>query len=644
MCGISLLLQRSGSSDGTAGLLRMHGPIRHRGPDGQGFLIVGPDGHPHRSEDPPVEGQPIAVGMAFRRLKILDLSPAGDQPMASPDRSCWIVFNGEIYNFRALRDELQAHGRVFRTTGDTEVAVAAYEQWGEECFRKLEGMWAIVVLDLKRRRLVASRDRFGIKPLYWAVDGDRCLLASEIRQILAARGSRPQAYAPVVGAFLRGNRYPCLEETFFEGVRSVPPATWFELSLDGAGSSSPEFHTYWRLADSWCADPSAPPYPEARERFESSLVEAVRSHSVADVTVGSLLSGGLDSSILAQILSGLARAEGKECPTFSFGYRGRDVPFCELRYVDRLVEQERLENYDTTMDAAWVGENVDRVVRSLEEPPLGIAALAQYRIFELCRQHGTTVVLDGEGADEILAGYSYHQRLLLTDRLRRGRLRAFAGELRAIAARQAQSALSVLDEYFLGPVLRRVKKTAEWTAPGYGARPDPAELLSSRADHSRDDSLVNRRLYFDVRWGNVKLVLNYTDKSAMAHSVEARVPYFDRALVELAFSLPDHHKVGAGDRKRILRDAARHRLPPQITERADRMGFATPDHEMLRGGLWPAVREALGDGFLSSPCFDARVVERFVSDFENRRHEDARAVWRLYALARWRDAFDVSIS
>ena len=207
----------------------------------------------------------------------------------------------------------------------------------------------------------------------------------------------------------------------------MPPATWFELPLDGDGLSSPRFHTYWSLADSWCADPEVPSYPEARERFESSLVEAVRSHSVADVTVGSLLSGGLDSSILAHILSGLARAEGKECPTYSFGFRGRSVPFCELRYVDSLVAQEHLVNYDTTLDVDWVRDNVDRVVWSLEEPPLGVAALAQYRIFELCRQHGTTVVLDGEGSDEILAGYSYHQRLLLADRLRRHRLREFAG-------------------------------------------------------------------------------------------------------------------------------------------------------------------------------------------------------------------------
>ena len=335
VCGISVVVQRSGPPEAAECLLRMHAPIRHRGPDGEGALLVDDQGGVFRTEAAPPADRAVRVGMAFRRLRILDLSPASDQPMGSRDGACWIVFNGEIYNYRALRTELAARGRVFRTSSDTEVALAAYEEWGESCFAKLEGMWAIVVLDLARRRLVASRDRFGIKPLYWAWDGDRFLLASEIKQILAGRATTPHAYAPLVAAFLRGNRYPILEETFFEDVRSVPPATWFEMALEGDRPTPPRFHAYWRLADSWCPDPRAESYADASERFEACLTGAVASHSVADVTVGSLLSGGLDSSTLVRLLSDHARAAGKECPTFSFGFRGQDVPSCELRYVTR---------------------------------------------------------------------------------------------------------------------------------------------------------------------------------------------------------------------------------------------------------------------------------------------------------------------
>jgi asparagine synthase (glutamine-hydrolysing) len=561
--------------------------------------------------------------------------------MASADGACWIVFNGEIYNYRTLRTQLEGQGRIFHTSGDTEVALAAYEQWGEGCFERLDGMWAIVILDRRRRRIVASRDRFGIKPLFWAQEGERLLLASEIKQILAARAERPAAYAPVVRAFLQGSRYPCLEETFFEGVRAVPPATWFEVSLD-APEAPARFHPYWRLSDSWCANPDLP-YEEALPRFEAQLLESIRTHSVADVTVGSLLSGGLDSSTLAHILADVRRQEGRETPTFSFGFRGRDVPYCELRYVDALVKRDRLTNHDTTFDAAWVRGNMGRVVRALEEPPMGLPALAQYRVFELCRAHDTTVVLDGEASDEVLAGYSYHQRLMLMDRLRRGRLLAFGGELFAIAEREARSAAAVMYEYFGAPLARRAAAGPPLLPPEYGARRDPAELLAAQADQSRDASLVNRRLHFDVRWGNVKLVLGYTDRSSMAHSVEARVPFLDRALVELAFSLPDHHKTSRGDRKRILRDVARRRLPREITERADRMGFAA-DHEILRGELWPAVRETLGNGFLGSACFVRPAVDAVVRDFESGREPDARRIFRLWALAHWQHEFDVRFS
>jgi asparagine synthase (glutamine-hydrolysing) len=644
MCGISVVVQHSGRPDAAACLGRMHAPIRHRGPDGEGCLLIDDEGGVLRSSSAPPVDRPARVGMAFRRLKILDLSPASDQPMASPDGSCFIVFNGEIYNYGALRVELSARGRVFRTTGDTEVALAAYEEWGESCFARLEGMWAIVLLDLARDRVVASRDRFGIKPLYWAVDGDRLLLASEIKQILATRGTTPTAYAPLVAAFLRGSRYPCLEETFFEGVRSVPPATWFEIPLHGDLPLSPRFRPYWRLSDSWCPDPSVPTYEDARERFEAALRAAVASHGVADVTVGSLLSGGLDSSTLARLLSDQARSTGRESPTFSFGFRGQDVPFCELRYVDALVRQERLQNHETTLDASWVAQNVGRVVRTLEEPPLGMPALAQYRVFELCRAHGSTVVLDGEGADEVLAGYPYHQRLLVADRVRRLRLGDVARELRAIAAREGRGPLDVAREYFVDPLRRRAARPAPWTPPDYGERPFREELLAARADAGQDASLVNRRLYFDVRWGNVKLVLGYTDKSAMAHSVEARVPFFDRALVELAFSLPDHHKVGGGDRKRILRDLARRLLPSEITERADRMGFGTPDQALFKSGLLATARERLSGGFLDSACFDRPVVRRFVDDFAAERHQDFRGLWRLFALASWQDEFEARIA
>jgi asparagine synthase (glutamine-hydrolysing) len=304
-----------------------------------------------------------------------------------------------------------------------------------------------------------------------------------------------------------------------------------------------------------------------------------------------------------------------------------------------MVSRHRLLNHETTLDAAGALEHAPRAIRALEEPPMGLPAVAQYRVFQLCRERGATVVLDGQGADEIFAGYEYHQRALLLDRLRKGRLREFLRELRAIEQRQLVGDAAVVAGYVLRPVLRALRPGYGWLVPEYGGRAGAARRPA--VGESTDPSLVNRRLHYDVRWGNAKLMLGYSDKNAMAHSVEARVPYFDRKLVEFAFSLPDTFKVGHGERKRILRDVARDRVPPEITERRDRMGFALPDAELIRG-MWPAVRARIDeDGFRRQPCVRPAALRRFLDDFERSRHPDARAVWRLYALAVWVAEFDV---
>lgn len=639
MCGLSAVLDPQGTPGSGAALLRMHEPIRHRGPDGEGFLAV--DGGLRATCTSGAVGVPpdARLGMAFRRLKVLDLSDAAAQPMGTPDGMLWIAFNGEIYNFRDLRRELSAQGRSFRSSGDSEVVLAAFERWGEAAFEKLEGMWAVVVADLRRRRLVASRDRFGIKPLYWAVDGERLLLASEAKQILRARRARPRCNPRLVALHLRGARLPSLEDTFFEGVHAVPPGTWFEAPLD-APVRAPAFRAYWDLSAFRCEDPRGFPlrYPDAARELEGRLAGAVASHAGADVALGALLSGGLDSSLLVSLLARDGADPGR--PTFSFGYRDAPAALNELTFADALVRRRGLVNHETRFDAAWVAANAPAVVRALEEPPLALAALGQYRVFELCRARGVTVILDGQGADEIFGGYAYHQRTLLVDRLRRGRLLELARELRAIAERQGCGPADVLAALFAGPAVARLRaRRPDWLDPVYGAAGASAAL--SRLDSSRDASALNRRLHADVKWGNAKIILGYADRNAMAHSVEARVPYFDRRLVEFAFSLPDDYKVGDGDRKRILREVGRAHLPAEITERPDRTGFAVPEERLMSAGVLAAARERVRDeGFLASPCLIARGARRLV---DAPAPGETRALWRLYTLALWRSEFDVDL-
>jgi asparagine synthase (glutamine-hydrolysing) len=639
MCGISILLDPKGSPQFMSRLEAMHAVIRHRGPDGDGFLVAGRDGSVSRA-DTAAQLAPIAapeIGFAFRRLKICDLSPAANQPMGSADRTIWVVFNGEIYNFRALRTELEAKGRVFVTSGDTEVVLAAYEQWGEKCFDRLDGMWAIGILDLRRRRLIVSRDRFGIKPLYWKIASDGAILfASEIKQVLnACRDEPSRSNRPLIAAFLRGFRYPTLEETFFAGIRSVPPASWCEIDL--AAPAAPRFQRYWNLAD-YTAEHNKLGYDAAVAAVEACLADAVHSHRQADVKVGALLSGGLDSSTLV----GLARRNGAAgLPTYSIGYRDAAPQFCEMPYVDAMAKRDGIENHETTFDAKWIATNTDPILWTLEEPPLAMPAFAQYRMFEFCAEHGATVIIDGQGADEISAGYPYHQRAFIKQRLLRRQPLAAWRELHAIARREKRSSASLFYDFFLRHYTRK-RPQFPWIAPADPRTSDP-DFAFARGDYGRDSSLVNRQLYFDVHWGNVKIVLGYGDRNAMAHSIEARVPYFDRTFVELMFQLPDTFKIGNGDRKRALRDVGRRHVPPEITERADRMGYGTPDEAMIRGPLFELMTEAVNDpAFRSAEWIVPAEADRLLAGFREGHHNDFRAIWRLFALSRWARRFSLT--
>jgi asparagine synthase (glutamine-hydrolysing) len=635
MCGISVLVSSSASPAHGAALAAMHAPIRHRGPDDERAVVVHDGAAVRVAVGALAEAPSFTAGMAFRRLKIVDLSDASAQPMGSRDGRVWIVFNGEIYNFRELARELATRGHHFASHGDTEVLLAAYEEWGTDCFARLEGMWALVIVDLGRRRVVASRDRFGIKPLYYAIDDDRLLFASEIKQLLPVVGTA-RADLAMARAHLAGVRYPVTRESFWLGIDHVPPASVLEADLD-APAAAPRIRTYWSL-DDFTADRDGwrRTYADAREELRAVFTAAVGSHTVSDVRLGALLSGGLDSAMVAAFLH---VARGATFPTFSFGFRDAAPEACELPIVDDVVRMKGFENHETTFDEAWIVANAERAVRAIEEPPMALAALAQFRTFELVAQQGTTVVLDGQGSDEIFAGYPYHERDFLLDRLGRGDVRSFAGTLRAIGRKNRRGTPSLVAHGLVMPWLSSLR-----TRYGFLAGDTPS-IDFANFDGARDPSRLNRRLHFDVKWGNVRIVLGLGDRNSMAHSVESRVPYFDRRLVELAFSLPDDFKIANGDRKHILRDLGRESLPRTLTDAAARMGYGVPLERFLRRGLRGWVEALVHEPrFAASPLFaNAGAMQRFVEDYFAGRHGDAAAVWRLASLAVWQNTFNVDL-
>ncbi len=417
MCGIYGIWHTDGAPVDVAALRRQTERIRHRGPDDEGYLLAdtasgattpygGPDSAAALCLAPLGSIQATGdLAFGFRRLAILDLSPAGHQPMSDPSGRLWIVFNGEIYNYRALRAELESAGHSFRSGSDTEVILAAYAEWGQGCLQRLNGMFAFAIWDARRRELLIARDRFGIKPLYYIWNGRTLAFASEIKA-LAGRDATPfapddrQVYRFLVSGLLPN---PQSGETFFGGVRSLPPARWLRLSNGKLAEGQ-----YWRLDIHQTAEQSA---ADAAEEYGALFADAVRLQLQSDVPVGTCLSGGLDSSSIVCTINRLMAAGGaptnqlgEHQKTFSAVYttEGR---YNERAYVEQLVAATSAEKNLTFPSAERLWADAERLVWHQDEPFQSTSIFAQWCVMSAVRERGVTVLLDGQGADETLAGY-----------------------------------------------------------------------------------------------------------------------------------------------------------------------------------------------------------------------------------------------
>lgn len=642
MCGISAIVDPRPGADPTAALRRMHDLLAHRGPDGEGMLWLDGALGAHGVRGAAVEFPSIGIApfaAAFRWLRIQDLDPAASQPMPTPDGSLWVLFNGAIYNHAELREELRGQGFEPRTKGDTEVILAAYRRWGAECFSRLEGMWAILLVDVARRRLVISRDRLGIKPLYYSLDGGRLLVASEAKAVALAREGGVHAEPFRAHEFLRGLPPQSPGLTYFRDVHPVPAGTWAELDLASGARPALEFRKFWDLADHVPLDEPESRFSRRREEFEALLRASVRAHASAAVEVGSLLSGGFDSSTLARMLADQARLEERPAPrTFSIIYE--DPEMSEWPYMQMVLAQGGLQGTRHVLTPAEAWQAVPKVVWAEGQPLLGQDIIAQYHAYRLAREHRNTVVLDGQGADEVLAGLPLHEAQMFPEMLRRGQWIRFAMELRARMRRDDCGLRRALGTYVVAPIERR--RMERGREPRYawldGSQADSTRYGPGRsADEGPGGSDLSRLLFRLVRHTNLPQVLTLQDHASMSHGIESRVPFLDHRLVEFAFRLPDRFKVGNGLRKRILVETARPILPRAVVERRDKRMFVS------KAG-WMRLRETRSAELLEMAASEElarfgllkpRRVGEFVSDYLAGRHDDHRAVWRLHTFRHW---------
>ena len=644
MCGI---FGFTGAPD-RALLARMAAVLVHRGPDDAGHL------------------ERDTVSLGHRRLAIIDRE-GGHQPLGNEDGTVWLVYNGEVYNFRELRAELEAAGHVFRTRSDSEVVVHAYEEWGPDCAARFNGMWAFAVADLRpgRERLVLCRDHFGIKPLYYARSphSGRLLFASEVKALLQDPELPAEPDDQMVFEYLWHGFHDHRVQTFFRGVFAVPAASWVAVPLGGAagaaggadvsaagpaagdaglsaagpaaGEAAPGLlaaplpaTSYWtpRLRRDGDPDPAL-----FRRRFRDS----VERRLVSEVPVGSCLSGGLDSSTIVTFMSELLREEAPDAAslrgqlkTFSAVFDGD--PIDERAYIEEAV---RATGADTTYTRPASSEFIDELrtfVWHQEEPIVSTGPYAQWCVMRSAREQ-VTVLLDGQGGDELLAGYVPYQLVYL---------RQLARERRwADLRREALAARDVLLPLVRRRLAQRAKRlrVRDLLRPGFLAR-----VRDPGYGRSQDD--LKQRLLEDLLTYSLPCLLRYEDRNSMAFSVESRVPFLDQELVEHILSLPEEAIVRDGWSRWVLREAMRGSLPEKIRRRRWKVGFTTPEMR------WIKARRAAFTGLYRSPSFHARpywdgdaVVEAFRACCRG-EVEESMFFWRAANVELWlREFVDRSV-
>jgi asparagine synthase (glutamine-hydrolysing) len=629
MCGIAGKLVFDSEAKADAGLLRrMMQTIAHRGPDGDGVYCDGP------------------VALGHRRLAIIDLR-TGDQPMSNEDGSVWVVFNGEIYNFRALRAELQSRGHVFRSSSDTEAIVHLYEDLGDRCVEHLQGMFAFALWDARARRLLLARDRVGIKPLYFADTGRSLVFGSEIKAVLADPTVHRDTDWTCIDRFLTYYYLPG-DRTLMRSVRKLEPGHCLTVQ-DGKVSVK----QYWDL--SFTGAHGSTSLEDSARSLRELLQASVRSHMISDVPVGVLLSGGVDSSgVLA-----LASQGSEPLHSFTVGFDGADVTD-ERPYARLAAEAFGTHHHETTISSDDFADFLPRYVWHMEEPVCEPPAIALYFVSKLARDLGIKVLLSGEGGDEAFAGYQDYRNLLALEALKtgfgpaRGLVGAGFRTLQRVGWRRAAhySELTSLasDDYYFsrtatpGTPFNRLK-AALYT-----------EGLVACLDDSRSDEptrrllgkaparpLLDRLLYVDTKSWLPDDLLVKADKMTMAASVELRVPLLDHRVLEFAATLPWQHKVFGWKLKRVLRQALAPLLPAAILQRK-KAGFPVPYARWMRHELAPHIHDVLlSPSSLCRQLFNRRAVEQILADNAS-APGCPKEVFSLLVLEHWHRQFGVQTS
>jgi asparagine synthase (glutamine-hydrolysing) len=649
-------------------VIQMSNQVKHRGPDDEGFALFqnidpivltygggdtpaavyksslpySPDGDINR--DSAIQTK---MALGHRRLSIIDLSPTGHQPMCTGDQRYWIVYNGEIYNYREIREQFAKLGHQFYSLSDTEIILKAYQKWGAGCLKQLNGMFAFVIYDVQKQMVFMARDRYGIKPLYyWFSPKGFLAIASEIKQFTVLSGWNALLNAQRAYEYLNWGLTDHTDETLFQGVKQLRGGFYAEFSIENLENILPITQWYHIKSAGFKGSMN-----EAIKQFQVLFNDSIRLRLRSDVPVGSCLSGGLDSSSIVCTVNNILREQGVEDLQKTFSARAHIRRFDEGEFIDAVVSRTNIEDHHVypTFDALFSA--VDNIIWHQDEPFNSSSIFAQWQVFKLAASNGVKVMLDGQGADELLAGYTVYFPTLCADLFLRLQWMSLWDELQCAKRHhglQYQGAVKqifnmLLPNYLRQPLKRLVGKASVKTTWLNLKRLD-VKNTDPFFERGSIGASVNDLSYSQLTSTHLPMLLHWEDRDSMAHSVESRVPFLDYRLVEFLLSLPANYKISEGTTKRILRESMNGVLPEKIRNRMDKVGFVTPEEIWLKESSTDEFRKLLNRSVQTSRgILNINAIKKLENIVAGKESFDY-AIWRMICFGRWMEGFNVSIA
>ncbi len=654
MCGIFGIWQQPQQPINLTAVQQATQAQQHRGPDDEGYLLFntasrcvvhagGPDSDPKLNLPllTHFADKNFDLALGFRRLAILDLSPAGHQPMTTPDGRYWIVYNGEIYNYLELKQELLGYGHRFHSDGDTNVILAAYAQWGPNCLQRLNGMWALAILDVKEQKLFCARDRMGIKPFHYFFDGQHFAFGSEIKPLLALPFVPRKINERAAYEYLAYGAVEHSAETFFAEIMHLLPGHWLTLDLNSGTLNIQQYYQPNLQIDQQLTA------ADAASEFRRLLTDSVRIHLRSDVAVGSCLSGGLDSSALVCLMHQLLGETGQREIQHTFSSHFEDKEANELEYMQTVIQATGVQAHFTYPKATDLLDDLARLVWYQEEPFGSTSIFAQWSVFKLVHEHGIKVMLDGQGPDELMGGYIPLTRYFFRELRAQGQYFTLLKELwqhKHLYDRPwselIPNPMQFLKYQILGKRQTNPASTGlAWIAPRLTQAYAGQSVFQQNEQQKPFVSTEHfRNVLYQLSFANnLQALLKYEDRNSMAFSVESRVPYLDHRLVEFIFRLPSALKVHNGYTKWIMRDALGGVLPEKIRWRTGKLGFATPERIWQRSILQPCIEQALQDERLRQFIVPESALAYWQTHLQSDRQD--YTPWRWVNLSLWMKAY-----